>query len=200
MQHLLHNTAMPRVDSTLMLIDGRTVGYAEFGPAEGPPIVHCHGNGTSRLELDVVESLAASAGVRLISIDRPGVGRSDPKPGYRLLDWPDELVQVADQLGIARFAIEGMSGGAPFALACAYKIPERLQACGLISPATGPFLNQVASPAMKAALWTLLHFPPLDFREPRSGNLESLDRLAQAASDSARARFDESSVGGELRR
>jgi pimeloyl-ACP methyl ester carboxylesterase len=76
---------------------------------------------------------AVLQGVRLIVFDRPGIGRSDPKPGFQLLDWPDDIAEAADKLGIERFAISGLSGGGPFALACAYKLPERLTACGLIS-------------------------------------------------------------------
>jgi pimeloyl-ACP methyl ester carboxylesterase len=76
-----------------------------------------------------------------------------------LLDWPDDVVEVADQMGIERFAVEGFSGGAPFALACAYQIPQRLTACGLISPATGPFIQQAGSPALRSEVWLLVHVP-----------------------------------------
>jgi pimeloyl-ACP methyl ester carboxylesterase len=64
--------------------------------------------------------MAESSGVQLIGLDRPGIGRSDAKAGYRLLDWPDDVVEVADGLGIERFAVEGLSGGGPYALACAH--------------------------------------------------------------------------------
>jgi pimeloyl-ACP methyl ester carboxylesterase len=146
-------------DSTIRLRDGRTLAMATVGKADGPPIFHCHGNGSSRLEVLTVHSVAEQLGVRLMSLDRPGIGGSDPKPGYRLLDWPYDVVEVADQLGIERFAIEGLSGGAPFALACAYTIPHRLTACGLISPATGPFIQQAGSFALRTEVWMLVHVP-----------------------------------------
>jgi pimeloyl-ACP methyl ester carboxylesterase len=146
-------------DSSIRLRDGRAVGIAAVGKAIGLPIFHCHGNGSSRLEVLTVQSVAEHLGVRLTGLDRPGIGRSDAKAGYRLLDWPDDVVEVADQLGIERFAVEGLSGGGPFALACAYKIPHRLTACGLISPATGPFTQQAGSFALRTEVWMLVHVP-----------------------------------------
>lgn len=59
----------------------------------------------------------------MISIDRPGIGLSDPKPKRTLLDWPDDVLELADALNIERFAVLGISGGGPYSLACAYKIP-----------------------------------------------------------------------------
>jgi pimeloyl-ACP methyl ester carboxylesterase len=146
-------------DSAIHLRDGRCLAILEVGKSEGFPIFHFHGNGSSRLEVLTVQSAAERLGVRLVSLDRPGIGGSDERRGYRLLDWPDDVVEVADQLGIERFAVEGFSGGAPFALVCAYKIPHRLTACGLISPATGPFIQLAGSFALRSEVWMLVHFP-----------------------------------------
>jgi len=132
---------------------------ASVGKTDGFPIFHFHGNGTSRLEVLTVQSAAESLGVRLIGLDRPGIGRSDARADYRLLDWPDDVVEVADQLGIERFAVEGLFGGGPFALACAYKIPQRLVACGLISPAIVPFIRKAGPPSLRAEVWMLVHLP-----------------------------------------
>jgi pimeloyl-ACP methyl ester carboxylesterase len=142
-------------DSTISLRDGRHLAILEVGKSDGVPIFHFHGNGSSRLEVLTVQSAAERLGVRLMSLDRPSIGGSDERRGYRLLDWPDDVVEVADQLGIERFAVEGFSGGAPFALVCAYKIPHRLTACGLISPATGPFIQQDGSFALRSEVWML---------------------------------------------
>src|SRR5690242_21633757 len=118
-------SGIPITDSTIQLRDGRALGYMEVGKSDGAPIFHFHGNGTSRLEVLTVQAVAENVGVRLIGLDRPGIGRSDAKAGYRLLDWPDDVVEVAEALGIERFAVEGLSGGGPYALACAYKTPHR---------------------------------------------------------------------------
>jgi pimeloyl-ACP methyl ester carboxylesterase len=146
-------------DSTISLHDGRRLAILEVGKSDGVPIFHFHGNGSSRLEVLTVQSVAERLGVRLMSLDQPGIGGSDKRRGYRLLDWPHDVVEVADQLGIEHFAVEGFSGGAPFALVCAYKIPHRLTACGLISPATGPFIQQVGSFALRSEVWMLTHLP-----------------------------------------
>lgn len=76
---------------------------------------------------------AGKAGVRLIAADRPGIGGSDLQPDRRLLDWPADVVHLANHLGLARFTVVGVSGGGPYAAACAYSIAERLDAVGIVS-------------------------------------------------------------------
>ena len=151
--------AGPTMDSTVKLSDGRRLQYLQIGGKNGSPVFHFHGQGSSRLEALIVANQADAFGLRLVCFDRPGIGLSDPKMGYKLLDWPGDMVEAADQLGIGRFAVEGLSGGGPFALACAYKIPDRLTACALISPYTGPFLSKAASRDLRAGIWMLTHLP-----------------------------------------
>ena len=140
-------------DSSVRLRDGRSMGVASAGREDGFPIIHCHGSGSSRLEVKLLAAQASEEGVRLIGLDRPGIGRSDPKPGYRLLDWPDDVVEVADHLGIERFAVEGISAGGPYALACASKIPQRLTTCGLISMVSPPDLMRKAGTRSMRTMW-----------------------------------------------
>lgn len=118
---------------TIKLRDGRSLGYARYGNPEGRPIFHFHGWPSSRLDAQVFAGVAAKFGVHLIGVDRPGMGLSDFQPGRHILDWPDEVVELADALGIARFGVQGMSGGGPYASVCAHKIPDRLTACGIIA-------------------------------------------------------------------
>jgi pimeloyl-ACP methyl ester carboxylesterase len=152
----------PADDFTVRLRDGRTIGVASVGPPDGRPIVHCHGSGSSRLEATLLASAATEAGVRLFGLDRPGVGRSDPKPGAHILDWPADVAEVADQLGIERFALEGLSAGGPYALACAYAIPQRLTACGLISTIAPPDLMRKTTTGVTRLTWALgTRFPRL---------------------------------------
>jgi pimeloyl-ACP methyl ester carboxylesterase len=115
------------------LPDGRALGFAQFGAPDGKPLFFFHGLGASRLTRHPDDSIAASLGVRLITIDRPGIGLSDPRPGRTLLDWPADVAALADALGIDQFAVLGWSGGGAHALACAYQIPERLSAVGVVS-------------------------------------------------------------------
>jgi len=155
-------TKILTTDSIIQLRDGRAMGVAVVGKSDGFPIFHCHGSGSSRLEVKLLAAAATAQGVRLIGLDRPGVGRSDPKPGSQLLDWPDDVGEVADQLGIERFAIEGLSAGGPYAMACAYKIPQRLTACGLISTVSPPdLMRKAGTVSMRAMWWIGAHVPHL---------------------------------------
>lgn len=122
---------------TILLPDGRRLGYAEYGDPDGPPVMYCHGFPSCRLEPGMVEI----SGVRLVALDRPGYGRSDPRPGRRLVDWPADVAAAADALGIDRFAVAGVSGGAPYAAACAALLPGRVTGlaliCGIAPPNMG---------------------------------------------------------------
>src|SRR5215510_3131644 len=99
------------------LPDGRRLAYAEYGDPQGHPTFYFHGLPGSRLEAVLAAESAAQAGIRLVASDRPGVGGSDPQPRRTLLDWPADVVQLADRIGVARFSIIGVSGGAPYAAA-----------------------------------------------------------------------------------
>lgn len=92
-----------------------------------------HGLGTTRLVCPPDETAARELGVRLIAVDRPGIGISDALPGRRLLDWPLDVAQLADMLAIGRFAVVGWSGGGPYAAACGYRMPQRVSAVGMVS-------------------------------------------------------------------
>jgi pimeloyl-ACP methyl ester carboxylesterase len=119
-------------EGSVRLHDGRRLCYCEWGQADGSPVLHCHGGPGCRLECWGGEGAYARAGVRLITIDRPGIGRSDRKAGRTLLDWPVDVVQLADALAVGRFAVMGHSMGGAYALACGYDLPERVTAVGLI--------------------------------------------------------------------
>jgi pimeloyl-ACP methyl ester carboxylesterase len=150
----------PEPASLLVLRDGRTLAYLEAGPATGVPVFHFHGHGSSRLEALALAEAAQKASVRLIALDRPGIGYSDPKSGDRLLGWPADVAEAADQLGIANFAVQGMSAGGPYALACAHALKHRVTACSLISAVPPPGLALLAGPAARRlAWWVARNFP-----------------------------------------
>ena len=123
----------PRLHQTIILLDGRTLGFAEYGDLSGRPVLFFPGTPSGRLFHHPDESIARSVGARVFAIDRPGYGLSDFQPGRTLLDWPDDVVQLADALGIHRFSVVGISGGGPHAAACAFKIPQRLTAACIVS-------------------------------------------------------------------
>ena len=93
-------SASPKIDRTIRLRDGRQMAYCEWGDLQGRPVVLLHGMPGSRLFCPDEEATAA-AGVRLLTIDRPGYGRSDPRPARTLLDWADDYIELADQLDLS---------------------------------------------------------------------------------------------------
>jgi pimeloyl-ACP methyl ester carboxylesterase len=128
----LKSTCAKTICQQITLADGRRLGFAEFGDRQGKPVFYFHGFPGSRLEAKLAERIALDCHVRFIGIDRPGYGLSDFKPDRRFTDWPDDVTELADTLGIDRFSILGVSGGGPYAAACAFKIPDRLDAVGII--------------------------------------------------------------------
>jgi pimeloyl-ACP methyl ester carboxylesterase len=140
---------MALTDQTIKLADGRALGYAEFGDPSGIPVLFFHGFPASRLEGIVLDTPARAVGVRLIAPDRPGFGLSDPKRGRSFSGWPDDVVQLAVHLGIYDFAVLGTSGGSPYVVACADRIPERLTAAGIVS-GISPLHNRAVRLTMNA--------------------------------------------------
>jgi pimeloyl-ACP methyl ester carboxylesterase len=120
-------------DRAIRLRDGRLLGYAEWGDPGGRPLLYFHGWPGARVEGRLGDEAARARGVRLIAIDRPGMGLSDFQPRRTLLLWPEDVVQVAAALGLDRFAVLGISGGGPYAAACAWKLSDRLTGTGIVS-------------------------------------------------------------------
>jgi pimeloyl-ACP methyl ester carboxylesterase len=111
-------------EGTARTMDGRTVGFADYGSAGQVPVIWCHGGPGSRLEPAYFAAAASRIGLRLIGIDRPGYGLSTPQPGRTIGGWVDDALTVADRLGIERFATVGCSTGGAYALALAAKSPR----------------------------------------------------------------------------
>jgi pimeloyl-ACP methyl ester carboxylesterase len=130
--------AGPR-EGEIRLRDGRRLAYAEWGDPDGRPVLGCHGSPSSRLERHVEDPRTYCRwGVRLIVPDRPGFGRSDPQPDRRVLDWPGDVEQLLAHLGVDRFAVLSLSGGAAYALACAHALGERVHSVGILGGAPPP--------------------------------------------------------------
>ena len=119
---------------TVTLQDGRTLGFAEYGDDSSQKAVfHFNGSGGSRLEHPTDKLILSELGLRFIATDRPGHGLSSPQPERKLLDWPDDISELANHLNADRFYVMGWSGGGPHALACAYKLPGRVIAGAIVS-------------------------------------------------------------------
>jgi pimeloyl-ACP methyl ester carboxylesterase len=97
-------------------------------------LIWCHGNPGSRREADLLEpTLLQRAHVRAIVPDRPGIGLSTWRARRKLLEWPTDLAALTAALKIERFALLGLSGGAPYALACARAMPHRITRTAIVS-------------------------------------------------------------------
>lgn len=131
------------------LSDGRHLSFYEYGVDSGNPVFYFHGFPGSHLDTEIfyADELARKFNLRIIACDRPGYGDSENDPDRALLDWPEDIVAVADHLNLDKFSILGYSGGGPYALACAYKIPDRLDQVVVIS-GMAPFDANMAKKGM----------------------------------------------------
>jgi len=112
-----------------------------LGDPGGSPVLYFHGYPGSRLEGRVAAGAARRHGLRLLAPDRPGFGHSTFLPGRTIGAWAADVAELADQLELERFAVVGVSGGGPYALACAARIPERISRVDLIG-ALGPLARK----------------------------------------------------------
>ncbi len=157
-------TAAPPEGGTIRLGDGRRLGHADFGLPLGRPVLYFHGFPGSRLEAALGHALACSLGIRLIGVERPGYGLSDPKPGRTLDDWRADIAELADALDLPRFGVLGISGGAPYAAACAAGLPERVTATAIVGglgPLEGPTGTAGMAAFNRAGLWIAGRAPRL---------------------------------------
>ncbi|HVI81474.1 MAG TPA: alpha/beta hydrolase [Chthoniobacterales bacterium] len=119
----------------VQLKNGGELAFVEYGSAIGTPVLFCHGWPSSRTMAQLTDAAAGELGVKIISPDRPGIRDSSFQSNRRLIDWPDVVEQLADYLGFDRFRVLAISGGAPYAYATAWKIPDRVCAVAIASGA-----------------------------------------------------------------
>jgi pimeloyl-ACP methyl ester carboxylesterase len=128
----------PLREGSIRLKDGRRLAFAESGDPSGMPVIFLHGNPGSRYMRHPDDALTYRLGVRLITPDRPGYGLSDYQPERTLLDCPSDIEQLANMLGLGRFALFGVSAGGPYVAACAWRLGERITRAAIVSGAA-PF-------------------------------------------------------------
>lgn len=167
---LAEGFAFSSTGKTIQLSDGRTLSYLESGDPNGRPVFYFHGGPGSRLEGQLFDELNQKLGIRMIVADRPGYGLSDNQENRTYLNWADDVAELADQLGIERFAVLGYSSGGPYAAVVAHQLPERV-AVAVIVAGEGPYasgdypqsvLNSAAfngSRANKMMIWSANHAP-----------------------------------------
>ena len=143
------------------LRDGRVLAFAEYGDPQGIPVLFFHGLPSCRLMHPDAEASRA-LGVRLLTADRPGFGHSDPKPGRTLLDWADDVFDLADNLGLNQFAVVGPSGGGPFVAACAARLASRITHAAILGgsgPVDVPGAFEGMAPERRIGYWLVRHAP-----------------------------------------
>ncbi|MFB6085121.1 MAG: alpha/beta fold hydrolase [Halorientalis sp.] len=182
---------------TVELRDGRELGYATVGDPDGEPLVLFHGFPNSRVFAAAFDDVARERGVRVIAPERPGFGVSDPAPDRTLTDWPADVADLADALGLDGFPVLGISAGGPYAAATAALLDRRVERAGIVC-GLGPmdavdlrdrlwyYGARVLPPAAKLALW---------LGERRA--LEDREAFLRSMAESA-APADESVWTGEL--
>ena len=171
----------------IRLRDGRALAYAEYGSPSGQPIIYCHGTPSSRVEGDLIvdDEAATGLGLRFIVPDRPGMGYSDYVGGRKIVDWPNDVVELSNGLKLDSFTVFGSSGGAPYALACGALIPDRIRLVGVlggIAPASAPGVLASMSGQLKLLL-RLGRFAPAVVRALFRLNLSAIRRNRSRAVD-----------------
>ncbi len=132
----------PHHEGTIRVGGGRQMGIAEFGEHGGRTLVWLHGTPGARRQVpQAARLLAAERGLRIIGIDRPGVGLSTAHLYDQIVDFTTDLEIVVDRLGIEDFSVVGLSGGGPYALAAGHQLPDRVRTVGVLGgvvPTRGP--------------------------------------------------------------
>lgn len=190
------------------LADGRLLGFAEYGDPAGAAVLFFHGEVGSRLLGRSLDADARRLRLRIVAPDRPGLGFSDFRPGRAIADWPADVVELTDQLGIARFAVLGASAGAPYALACAWKVPDQLTATALAGSALPismteqapdtPVLQRVLSRSALWAPWTIRPVMTVLGEVSRRSPEQTLVRMQDSAGEADRPAFDRPEIRAML--
>ena len=133
--------ARPKLEGNIAVGDDRQIGFAEFGDPQGRAAFWLHGTPGARRQIPMEARIcAAQRRIRLIGIDRPGIGSSTPYQYDTVFAFAEDLRTIADTLGIDKFEVIGLSGGGPYTLACAAAMSDRVVAAGVlggVAPTSG---------------------------------------------------------------
>ncbi|MDG2304229.1 MAG: alpha/beta hydrolase [Candidatus Binatia bacterium] len=177
----------PRFEGAFRLEDGRELGYAEFGPATGFPILWFHGTpGACRQIAPATREACWKRDVRLVAVERPGIGASTPHAYSGIVDFAHDIGQLTRALAIERFGMVGLSGGGPYTLACAHEMPDRVVGVAIlggVAPSVGPDAPEGGAVSITPVVGPALAFlrGPLGFG--MRGLVQVLKPLADPATD-----------------
>lgn len=129
----MSNVKRPILEGTVAVRDDRRLSFAEYGPTRGPAIVWMHGTPGARRQIPLeARAYAEEHGVRIVGVDRPGIGSSTPYLYPNILDWTADLEILLDTLGIEKTRLIGLSGGGPYVLAAGAALPHRVHGIGVL--------------------------------------------------------------------
>lgn len=174
--------------STVRGSGGRSIGYGEFGDPNGKPVILFHGFGDSRLTRFPDDELTARLGIRLITFDRPGIGLTDPMKELTILDRTDDVIELANSLGLHDVHLLGWSGGAPYALAAAGCMAGKVKRVAIVSgfgPFERPGFKRLAPREIKRVM-TILKVAPWMANVMATESQKSLQGDASGAMEASR--------------
>jgi len=181
--------ARPKLEGNIAVGDDRQIGFAEFGDPQGRAVFWLHGTPGARRQIPMEARVyAEKRQIRLIGIDRPGIGSSTPYQYDTVFAFPDGLRTIADTLGIDKMEVIGLSGGGPYALACAAAMPDRVVAAGVlggVAPVRGADAIAGGVMAFGSMVAPLLEVAGAPIRLAASG----LIRLARPVAEPALAMY-----------
>jgi len=158
--------APPERERVVVLHHCRKLGIAEFGDVSGRPVFWFHGTPGGRRQVPpAARRFARTENLRVIGVERPGIGTSTPHLYASLQDFAADVGELADILDISRFGLIGLSGGGPYVLGCAHAMPDRVVAgavLGGVAPTCGAEAAQGGAMALARVLEPLISF----LREP----------------------------------
>jgi len=189
--------ARPNIEGSAAVRDGRRIGFCSFGTPNGRPVFWLHGTPGARRQVPLGgRALAEEHDLRIIGLDRPGIGSSTPHVYDSVRDFALDLELVADALGLDTFHVVGLSGGGPYALATSAVMPDRvlgLEVIGGVAPTVGPDATDGGVVELASRLRVLLPMVrvPLGFAltaavrvlRPAAGPALDAYRLVQPAGD-----------------
>jgi pimeloyl-ACP methyl ester carboxylesterase len=179
--------ARPKLEGNVAVGADRQIGFAEFGDPQGRAVFWLHGTPGARRQIPVEARVyAEKKHIRLIGVDRPGIGSSTPFQYRNVLAFADDLRTIADVLGIDEMAVIGLSGGGPYALACAAAMPDRVVVTGVlggVAPTIGPEAISGGLMSLGSAVAPLMPLIGLPLRLAAVGLIQLIRPLGSRAVD-----------------
>lgn len=129
----MSNVRRPALEGSVAVRDERRLSFAEYGVPRGQAIIWMHGTPGGRRQIPLeARQYAEANGVRIVGVDRPGIGSSTPHLYSDVLDWTGDLELLLDTLAVDTCRLIGLSGGGPYVLAAGAALPDRVHGVGVL--------------------------------------------------------------------